>query len=135
MARMTNMKCILAGSLFIAASRSAVCSTYQFDYTEAFCEQYFSGDIASPNMPFNATDDITGSAPSRRIIDEAVTISTGFLWYEHGARGYHQHFISYSTTPELEIKGNFVITNKSYDSIADLIRNIDYLNPAYPGEI
>ena len=50
--------------------------------------------------------------PTRRLVAAGETIGLAFLWYEHGGRGYHQHFVLLATagdsaTASLVIRGLF----------------------------
>jgi len=97
---------------------------YEFGTTKKFCDHYFGGEVAFKDEPFNSTDNvINNDAPFRRIIDELVISNTGYLWYEHGGRGYHQHLVLYSITKPEDVLENYTFIKSKYGNILSLIKN------------
>ena len=113
----------------------AQAGTYSFGVTKEFCDSKFDGKIAKPGEPYNVTDVIDSNLYSRRIVDEFVTSTVAYIWYEHGGRGYHQHLVRFNVTKPSEVIENYTFYKTEYESIFDLIKNRQALNSELGGEL
>ena len=60
----------------------------------------FQGGIAPLSGEYDASDVIGESElPSRRLVAGGRSSAAEFIWYEHGGRGHHQHFVLFETGP------------------------------------
>ena len=106
--------CLLAGQ--------ALAGSYLFGAVKEFCEAKFEGEIALKGEPYNATDVINADLYSRRIVEEYVTSDVGYIWYEHGGRGYHQHLVRFNVFAPEEVLENYTFFKSEHKSIFSLIK-------------
>jgi len=80
---------------------------------QSFLTQRISEEMAPVGGEYEPTDfHLKPGLPSRRLIASGSSSELVFLWYEHGGRGHHQHFVllgteANSVTLKLTARGQF----------------------------
>lgn len=109
--------------------------SFLFGITKEFCEVKFDGAIAFKNEPYNVTDMVNADLPMRRIVGEFVTSNVGYIWYEHGGRGYHQHLVRFNIQAPEEVLENYTFFKSEHKNIFKLIKNKHLLVVNRQGEL
>lgn len=115
------MKILFISALFSFAPALALAGSFEFDITAEFCEAHFNGEMAFAGEPYNVTNSMEENLPTRRLVSELVTGNVGYIWYEHGGRGYHQRLVRFNVQEPGKVLENYTFNGAGYTRIQELI--------------